>query len=194
MRGIKYRYLSAILYFLYHGEVDIFQEDIDEFLMIAEELEVRGLTRGSSVDGDEKYIVTNQPSPKSPPVSKSDLKPIIENIFEEFTNGEPTSLKPYTNIGIESSNNTANNTERMVAKLHNKDYTILDQQIQSMMERMSNGWKCQVCEKLSDKRCHIISHIEANHFEAGSNECNECGKILKTRQCLRMHHYRNHRN
>ena len=43
MRGLKVKDLEAILDFIYHGEANIYQEDLDGFLALAEELKLRGL-------------------------------------------------------------------------------------------------------------------------------------------------------
>ena len=43
MRGLKAKDLVAIVDFIYHGEADIYQEDLDGFLAIAEELQLKGL-------------------------------------------------------------------------------------------------------------------------------------------------------
>ena len=43
MRGIKSEDMSAILDFLYYGEANIFQENLDPFLALAEELNLKGL-------------------------------------------------------------------------------------------------------------------------------------------------------
>ena len=44
MRGMKYSELVAIADFLYHGEANIFQDNLDAFLKIAEEFQLKGLT------------------------------------------------------------------------------------------------------------------------------------------------------
>ena len=43
MRGLKNKDLVAILDFIYHGEANIYQEDLDGFLALAEELQLKGL-------------------------------------------------------------------------------------------------------------------------------------------------------
>ena len=43
MRGIKSEDLLAIVDFLYRGEANVFQENLDSFLAIAEELQLKGL-------------------------------------------------------------------------------------------------------------------------------------------------------
>ena len=42
MRGMKSEDLSAIVDFLYRGEANVFQENLDSFLAIAEELQLKG--------------------------------------------------------------------------------------------------------------------------------------------------------
>ena len=44
MRGMKSDYLLAIVDFLYLGEANIFQENLDSFLAVAGELQLKGLT------------------------------------------------------------------------------------------------------------------------------------------------------
>ena len=41
LRGIKARDLMAILDFLYRGEANVFQDNIDSFLAVAEELQMK---------------------------------------------------------------------------------------------------------------------------------------------------------
>ena len=43
MRGVKSDDLVAIMDFLYHGEANIYQDNLDSFLAVAEELQLKGL-------------------------------------------------------------------------------------------------------------------------------------------------------
>ena len=43
MRRMKYEVLLAIVDFLYRGEANVFQENLDSFLVIADELQLKGL-------------------------------------------------------------------------------------------------------------------------------------------------------
>ena len=43
MRGVKSDDLSAIIDFLYFGETNVYQENLDSFLAIAQELQLKGL-------------------------------------------------------------------------------------------------------------------------------------------------------
>lgn len=52
LKDVNYRDLSAMLHFMYQGEVNIKQEDIASFLKVAETLQIKGLT----TENEEVYI------------------------------------------------------------------------------------------------------------------------------------------
>ena len=47
LRGVTAQDLRNVLDFMYHGEVNVAQEDLDAFLATAEDLKVKGLTQGN---------------------------------------------------------------------------------------------------------------------------------------------------
>ncbi|XP_071650189.1 uncharacterized protein [Temnothorax longispinosus] len=51
LKDVNYRDLSAMLHFMYQGEVNIKQEDIAGFLKVAEALQIKGLT----TEADERF-------------------------------------------------------------------------------------------------------------------------------------------
>ena len=66
LKGVKYTDLQSVLNFMYHGEVNVAQDELNSFLAVAEELRVKGLTQNNSGGGK-----SNHSAPKSPPPSKS---------------------------------------------------------------------------------------------------------------------------
>jgi len=44
LRGVSYNDLLSVLDFMYHGEVNVAQDDLNSFLAVAEELQIKGLT------------------------------------------------------------------------------------------------------------------------------------------------------
>ena len=58
MRGMKSDDLSTIVDFLYRGEANVFQENLDSFLAIAEELQLKGLM-GKMDEQVEDFEVEN---------------------------------------------------------------------------------------------------------------------------------------
>jgi len=45
LKGVKYTDIQAVLNFMYHGEVNVAQEELNSFLAVAEDLRVKGLTQ-----------------------------------------------------------------------------------------------------------------------------------------------------
>jgi len=48
LKGVKYTDLQSVLNFMYHGEVNVAQEELNSFLAVAEDLRVKGLTQNPS--------------------------------------------------------------------------------------------------------------------------------------------------
>eukprot|EP00091_Calanus_sinicus_P017920 TRINITY_DN3912_c2_g1_i1.p1 TRINITY_DN3912_c2_g1~~TRINITY_DN3912_c2_g1_i1.p1 ORF type:complete len:207 (-),score=58.60 TRINITY_DN3912_c2_g1_i1:266-886(-) len=48
LKGVKYTDLQSVLNFMYHGEVNVAQEELNSFLAVAEDLKVKGLTQNQS--------------------------------------------------------------------------------------------------------------------------------------------------
>ena len=62
LRSLKGDDLVAIIDFLYFGEANVFQENLESFLAFAEELKLKGLTNGANDIGSELET-------KTPPTS-----------------------------------------------------------------------------------------------------------------------------
>ena len=76
LKGVKFTDLLSVLNFMYHGEVYVSEEDLHSFLVVAEELKVKGLSPG--ISGTSDHSEYRQQSPrrqsslsKPPELSKS---------------------------------------------------------------------------------------------------------------------------
>merc|ERR1712158_112439 len=65
--GITYRDMESVLNFMYHGEVNVAQDDLNSFLAVAEELRVKGLTQSTSGGGDSSNSSSLPPKSSSLP-------------------------------------------------------------------------------------------------------------------------------
>ena len=48
LNGVDYKVLNHILDYIYEGEVQLYQEDLDSFLDVAQKLKINGLIQGQS--------------------------------------------------------------------------------------------------------------------------------------------------
>jgi len=69
LKGVKYADLVSVLNFMYHGEVNVAQEELNSFLAVAEDLKVKGLTQGNN-SSDSKSSHTAPPPRPDPPKAR----------------------------------------------------------------------------------------------------------------------------
>merc|ERR1711963_1039359 len=67
LKGVTYRDMESVLNFMYHGEVNVAQDDLNSFLAVAEELRVKGLTQSTSGGGDSSNSSSLPPKSSSLP-------------------------------------------------------------------------------------------------------------------------------
>ena len=182
MRGIKSDIITSMVDFLYHGEASLFQEDLESFLSLASELQLKGLhevTKVEMVDtGSERTRITNK-------------------CKEEITaNLNVTAGQDYQRDHSSNNGTILFNPESMIPLSDNSGTAYLeelDQKVKSMMKFSNNSVPgkarsriCNVCGKEGDYTA-ITNHIEANHLSGLPIPCHMCGTIAKTRAALRVH-------
>jgi hypothetical protein len=80
LKGVKYTDLQSVLNFMYHGEVNVAQEELNSFLAVAEDLKVKGLTKNQS-QAENTKTDSHFPPPKPPQQIKTTPRPLArENI------------------------------------------------------------------------------------------------------------------
>merc|ERR1712025_1292196 len=69
LKGVEYGDLQAVLNFMYHGEVNVAQEELNSFLSVAEDLQVKGLTQNesSSSSNSKRELPSSNPKREVPP-------------------------------------------------------------------------------------------------------------------------------
>ena len=188
MRGVKPENLMAMVDFLYHGETNVDQENIDFFLILAEELQLKGL-RGNKTE-NETEVSSTPTKRKSPP-----KLPKYRSAPKQFPLRKDFSLKKY--VGIENGLVQAAGEKALALSeeaTNNTDLESLDQQVKSMMVFSENAdpyqrgraRRCKVCGKEGNDTA-IKKHIEAHHIAGISIPCGLCGKQFKSRNSLANH-------
>ena len=187
LKGFQSRDLLSILDFLYFGEANVYQENLDSFLAIAEELKLKGLTGQTSSDKMKQET------------------PSTENAKPKEASRKSTIDISYVQSGVDVKESP---TAVAITNQFSGDLAGLDQKVKSMMERSQNmiqagtrgdgtpkrqtAFICKVCGKEGLPR-HIRDHIEANHLEGISILCEHCGKTFSARVNLSMHKSRVHK-
>ena len=186
MRGIKSNLLVTIMDFLYHGEANVLQDDLDSFLALAEEFQLRGLCGDSqSKEEQQNEVQNNQYSLKREFVQQ----PLHQN------------EQPVPNHEIQYSDGKNDKTVAVASSKTSVEIHNLDEQIISMITKSKTSAgpgqgllaTCNVCGKEGSYR-HMPSHVEANHITGVSHSCDICGKISRSKNALSQHKFRDHKN
>ena len=218
MRGLKASQLMALIDYIYQGEVNILQEDLDGFLLIAEELELKGLLAGTGNAAEENNqsvskkevlpfeIPKEQGSEKNTRDKDQDMagapggskvedekeaektQILSEKAVTDFNNSE---MDEYVNNMVEEE------LKKMPKKHPNEIYLQnvrqkAQQKTEAMYEQWFQGmWGCKVCGYTASTKNSLKRHTE-KHLEGSAYPCSECGKYLKTSESLRLHYIRSH--
>ena len=176
MRGLRSENIVALLDFLYYGEANVFQENLDSFLALAEELKLKGLT--GSAEGEKEFDL--ETSQRVPPKKE----------FNQLSQGSKFNSK----FKGPSSKGFSDTTIALTQNKMSVDLKDLDEQIKSMFTKTNlpaggdRGYlaTCNVCGKQLPLKV-MPSHIEANHITGVSHACDICGKTSRSRKSQRMH-------
>ena len=180
LRGFKSEDMTAIVDFLYRGEANVLQDNLDSFLAIAQELQLEGLT-GESTNFDKIE-------------DKAERRPLE-------TRKMGASPKEVSKQSLPSAASTQRLHNGTVAKESHfsVDVSDIDDQSNSLMLKTSDRahgkavYECKVCEKREIKG-NLRKHIEANHLEAVLVPCPKCEKIFRSKNSQAVHMSRHHKS
>ena len=167
LSGFSSKDLNLVMDYIYQGEVQIYQENLDRFLEIAQKFQLDGLM--AEADSNE----TDLPKEES---SWNDLK---ENTINPFVNVNNEAKKP--KIIRERSMTIAKNEsfEASNSEVHEKFQELVVQGEDKM-------FTCTVCNKVMSHKASMRRHIET-HLTGLSYDCPTCGKTLRSSMMLTKH-------
>ena len=177
MRGLKSEDLVAIVDFLYCGEANVLQQNLDSFLAIAEELQLKGLMGQHEEESKmtENKIIAPRETKSTFKKDENPVAPTTNKV--EKIDGAVALTSFVSGVGLEE----------------------LAETVKSFMEktqqRTQNGrgylYTCKVCGK-EGQSIHVQNHIEANHLEGVSIPCNMCDMTARSRRELTEHKHTYH--
>jgi len=167
LKGILKSELEKIIDFLYNGETFVTQEELNSFLVTAQELKVKGL---QTVDHNITNI-ESKPNFEEPEFTKQSLISLIKT--------ESRRSKVFSNnelIPVEDD-------DKSDIAIKNLD---LDEKLERMIEGSQGLWKCIVCNKTSNRKANIMNHAET-HLQGEKHSCHICMQTYSTRVGVKTH-------
>ena len=200
MRGIQFEALSAIVDFIYSGEAKIPSKDLTEFLVIADELNLKGLSKEKTVEEYENRIndSTNEAGPikheKSQDCDKSeeDSKDDIESLSNEEAFSEEALIKERNDV-----NGTDNvQLSHLISQITDgsKDVKAREVAMNLMLANLRGRWTCPICDNACKTKQSLRTHVEGLHCSRELNyTCNTCKRICRSKHALACHISSQHR-
>jgi len=216
LKGVKFTDLQAVLNFMYHGEVNIAQEELNSFLSVAEELQVKGLTQNdpptNSTQRQQKAAQqedsTKTKQPLVPRQSSATGQPVYQpddDEVEEVPHLAPVKIEPQQapftqdtavrSVGYHQERTVSEGIGMEVASYQEERYDDYGgyegqgyhgEDGQHLIEHEFGQVESAAGQKDIDR--DIDSQIDKYMLNIGNEwTCTECGKSVKNRVHLRNH-------
>jgi len=188
MRGVKKTDLVTMLDFMYLGEVNIEQEALQNFLLLANDFNIKGLETKENFTEEESPFIENDFKSKisvnnrAKMITKPSKETRISNVHNATSGDLPSvaaSETPY------EYHDNVNEVATIKTETEN-----LESIIESMMKKVDGSWTCSQCGKtlgFSGCKNDMRKHIESKHLEGITHPCSYCGKTFRIKQYLQQH-------
>ena len=168
--GVSSTSIKFILDYVYQGEVQIYQNQLNLFLDTAEKLKISGLITAAHESTELKNEKLENIRDHYDSVQETNqVKPIIRTQREDKIFPENSAVSCLDNVGEGDTD-----IDQLLLK------------ISEMTERVDGFYKCKVCGKTSRDKTNLGKHIET-HIEGLSFSCKMCQKVFGKRESLRRH-------
>ncbi|XP_028159268.1 transcription activator GAGA-like [Ostrinia nubilalis] len=213
-RNFKYEDLNAIINFMYHGEVNIFQEQLESFLITAELLEVKGLTDNAEDESSKGQLRMNDTSLDLSSKSHRFTEDIVPVLSDEPINLAPvqsskdeyipqanlvkvtpeTSSQDNENIEVQPESSKVDESKTKPAaseemQVDNQSTSVEDLSEKSSSESELAKFRCQLCPKGFKHPTSLTLHKDSH---AGKTQCPVCLRSFSRSYDMRSHLQRIH--
>jgi len=216
MKGVKYVDMLSVLNFMYQGEVNISQEDLNSFLSVAEDLQVKGLTQsGNPSSSKAKQVEKPIPSGKvretqeyrqTPPQTNTRVTPAQES-RSKYSHQAPTFSPQDDDIqeivpvksepglvqqNIEQGyvNNTITSGGGVVADPNSDDHDYQDTYEDYDYDQAYQGENnTQQGTEGTQELDALVEQMMSRTFSNGQTEfiCNVCKKVMRKKRHMMCH-------
>ena len=178
--GIQSKDLHSLMDYIYDGEVQLYQDNLDNFLEIAQKLKIEGLINEFQNFKHEDIFL----NPDEHYDSHVD-EHLDENQFDYEESSVISRKKP--------NNHKLGNYKKSVAV--NQDYSTeeLAQVVNDLITKDGHMWICNTCGKTSKWNKQMKQHVEL-HIEGLSIPCPQCDSTFRCRNSLSKHKQLKHQS
>ena len=201
-RKVKYRDLQNLLNFIYQGEANVAQEDLNNFLEIADELDVRGLCKRNldsykSIENSISQVFHKNTCPSEE--RKKTWDESLENdndndtisqagfnnetVGQTYFNNETVDKKDFTNDNVTNTLITPKNKTSNQVSAGNKKQNIIST---VAIQDAGGSYQCVQCDYKSKHKQNLNRHTQSIH-EGERQPCPQCDFKGKESSQVRQH-------
>jgi len=173
--GISSNDLNNIMDYIYNGEVQIFQENLDRFLSVAQRLKLEGLMGNEDTQQHEESFAEL--------ISEKQ-----EDAFDTIKEEEISSVQRKKMKKNDATRDVAR-MDKVVVPLSTEEVSEVENMVNQHIEKCNEGFKCKLCGKTAVLSRNLKNHIET-HLEGLSFPCQQCGKTFRSRNAYNTHKYK----
>merc|ERR1712142_617272 len=194
--------MEALLEFVYRGEVNIHADDLQNFMKLANSLEVEGLV-GDIEESQESFLMESKPKHANNTTSNSVEIPSKTYFMESFRKSvillenmsekeyESSLVNPdnneYTNLN-DSNSDSVNVVESNDVMEDQFPMSTYDSTVHDLVVKTDKVFNCKECPYTGSK-ADVLRHVE-RHIKGFVFTCDVCEKTYERRETLRTHTYR----
>ena len=185
LEGLNESDLNNILDYIYYGELQLYRDDLDRFLGIAERLKLEGLIlEDPHMDEDvskakhvlQENVLTSVNNNLLVSDGENKMSKNVEGTLENRKTWPFLPEKPVISVDCSDIQNIED----------------LNQKVEESYSKDSHGFhRCHYCEKTFKLRANMKQHVEV-HFKGLIFNCQFCDTVLTSRKSLRSHKKRKH--
>jgi len=198
LKGVTHNDLTSLMDFMYQGEVNVADKDLDAFLSISEELEVEGLqnTRDKgrvyldkSLNEDSKPNNFGLKRKLSMNKSMSNFKSFAETMLPHLAVDEDEGIALPNDLAIDITDDPVSSWKSQLTP-QLEGYSSVGKYADHYfkVEGEEKMFQCKLCSHTGRTTQIIKDHISLEHFPKDV-PCEVCGTVLRGDGPLRNHMY-----
>ena len=186
LSGVSSVNLRFILDYIYYGEVNLFQEQLDNFLESAQKLEIEGLIGDNSEQENQDLLGEKD---KKYAFQEQNIEHINDNNTDrglaKVHENAPLKRRKYNKDGTSNNHVAKIDTVQMTAEE-------IDMKKNELCTNIDGVWGCMACTYTTAYRKDVKKHVETNLAGLCYN-CTLCNKEFRSNNSLTNHNSRLHK-
>jgi len=209
LKGVSAKDMESVLSFMYHGEVSVAQDDLNTFLAVAEDLQVKGLTQNNSNNSNSQETKSRSNYTKDSKTMlsaghKTEARRHGGQVFQghgtQQNYSQDDDIQDITPVDIKTevpgnqvyeaapidAGYEGDGTMAAYEEGYDYDPQYTETDYDTSVAPDPNKTQCEYCEKWIHKAT-IARHIKHQHFTTDTVSCQYCNVEYKNEASLNNH-------